>query len=218
MIYYRQIRRVFDVPVASSYGTTETGYVFMQCEAGKFHQNSDFCRVDFQPMKPEHGGPYLGRILVTPFDNAWSYLLRFDVGDLVYLEKSGKCSCGRNSGLILSAVGGRVVNSTLTYDGRLVSLYELDNAVSILEGIDAYKLYQTDKISYELHLVSRLPDKPRLAQNASEILKRLYGKEAKVSVIYEADIAPESSGKYLISKALFPIEIEKYLDKDTLQK
>jgi len=24
---------------------------FMKCEAGKFHQNSEFCRVDFQPFK-----------------------------------------------------------------------------------------------------------------------------------------------------------------------
>ncbi len=211
-VHYRQVRRVFDVPIASSYGTTETGYVFMQCEKGKFHQNSDFCRVDFQPMKLEHGGPSLGRILVTPFDNAWSYLLRFDVGDLVYLENSGKCPCGRNSGLILSAMGGRATNLTLTCDGRLVSLYELDTSVSTLEGIEAYRLYQTNKTSYELHLVSQVPDKSRLAEEASEILKKLYGKEAKVVVVYEGDIAPESSGKYLISKALFPIEIKEYLD------
>ncbi|MBM3292263.1 hypothetical protein FJY84_06255, partial [Candidatus Bathyarchaeota archaeon] len=64
-----QIRRVFNVPIISSYGSTETGYVFIQCEEGKFHQNSDYCRVDFQPFKKEHGGPYLGRILVTPFHN-----------------------------------------------------------------------------------------------------------------------------------------------------
>lgn len=212
-LHYRQIRRVFNVPIASSYGTTETGYVFMQCEEGKFHQNSDFCRVDFQPMKPEHGGPSLGRILVTPFDNPWSYLLRFDVGDLVYIEESGKCICGRNSGLILSAMGGRATNLTLNCEGRLVSLYELDNAISTLEDIDAYKLHQIDKSDFELHLASQSSDKPRLAEEASEILKKLYGKKAKVSVVYEADIAPESSGKYLISKALFPLKIEDYLDK-----
>jgi phenylacetate-coenzyme A ligase PaaK-like adenylate-forming protein len=213
IFHYRQVHRIFDVPIASSYGTTETGYVFMQCEEGKFHQNSDFCRIDFQPMKPEHGGPFLGRILVTPFDNPWSYLLRFDVGDLVYLEESGKCPCGRNSGLILSTIGGRAINVTLTCDGRLVSLYELDNAISILMGVDAYKLYQIGKSDFELHLVSRLSDKHRLSEEASEILKKLYGKKAKVSVVYEADIAPESSGKYLISKALFPLKINEYLDE-----
>ena len=120
--HYQQIRRVFDVSIASSYGSTETGYVFMQCEAGKFHQNSKSCRVDFQPLKPEHGGPLVGRILVTIFNNPWYYMIRFDIGDLVCVDEEGTCSCGRDSGYILSAVEGRVSSATLTTDGRLVTL------------------------------------------------------------------------------------------------
>ena len=134
--HYRQIRQVFQVPMVSSYGTTETGYVFMQCEHGKLHQNSEFCRVDFQPFKTEQGGPFLGRILVTPFDNPWNYFIRFDTGDMVHLEESGKCACGRNSGLILDSINGRQVNLTLTCTGRLVTLFELDNALSRVEEIE----------------------------------------------------------------------------------
>ena len=211
--HYRQIRQVFRVPMASSYGTTETGYVFMQCEEGKFHQNSEFCRVDFQPFKPEHGGPLLGRIVVTPFDNPWNYLVRLDTGDLGCLEESGQCSCGRNSGLILSSINGRVTNLTLTCVGRLVTLFELDNAVSTLDGVDEYKLIQVDSNAYELHLASRRADKNRLSEEASEILRELYGKESRVSVIHETAISPEISGKYHISKALFSIELERYLDE-----
>jgi hypothetical protein len=64
---------------------------------------------------------------------------------------------------------------------------------------------------YELHLVSQRPDKEKLGQDATRILKRVFGKEANVSIVYRAAIAPERSGKYLISRALFPIELEKYL-------
>jgi phenylacetate-CoA ligase len=209
--HYRQIRQVFNAPIASSYGTTETGYVFMQCEAGKFHQNCEFCRVDFQPLKPEHGGPLLGRILVTTFNNPWYYLVRFNVGDLVRLEESGRCPCGRDSGMILSAVEGRVASVTLTGNGRLVSLRELDNVLSVLEGIDEYRLYQAATDTYELHLVSQRTDKDKLAKEATALLQKLYGSKAKVSIIYEAFISPEVSGKYLVSRAAFPIEIEKYL-------
>jgi len=211
-LHYKQIRQVFDVPMASSYGTTETGYVFMQCEEGKFHQNSEFCRVDFQPLKPEHGGPFVGRILVTTFNNPWYYIVHFDVGDLVSVDETGKCSCGRDSGFILSAVEGRVTNLTLTCDGKLVTLRKLDNALSVLDGIDEYKLEQVSAGTYDLHLVSQRPDRRRLSKEASEILKELYGGKAKIQVIYEDAISPEDSGKYLVSKALFPIEIEKYLD------
>ena len=210
--HYRQIRQVFPVPMASSYGTTETGYVFMQCEEGKYHQNSEFCRVDFQPLKPKYGGPVVGRILVTPFQNPWSYIVRFDVGDLVRLEESGQCPCGRSSGLILSSINGRKANVTLSCTGRLVTLFELDNAISILEDVDEYMLIQINAGTYELHLVSTRLDKQRLGEEAREILKKIYGKNANVSIAHESAIAPESSGKYLISRALFPIELEDYLD------
>jgi phenylacetate-coenzyme A ligase PaaK-like adenylate-forming protein len=212
-LHYRQIRQVFSVPMASSYGSTETGYVFMQCEQGYFHQNSEFCRVDFQPFKQEHRGPLLGRILVTPFNNPWSYIVRFDTGDIVHLEESGKCACGRNSGLILSSLAGRKLNLTLTCSGRLVTLLELDNTLSNLEGIDQYKLIQSDSRKYKLHLVSSLSDKENLKEEASILLKNLYGQEADINVIFDKDIPPESSGKYLISRALFPIKLDNYLNK-----
>ncbi len=210
-LHYRQIGKVFDVPMASSYGTTETGYVFMQCEQGKFHQNSQFCRVDFQPLKLEHGGPLLGRILVTTFNNPWYYLVRFDVGDLARIDEEGKCPCGRDSGLILEAIEGRVTNVTLTCSGRLVSLRKLDKALSVLEDIDEYRLEQARQGVYHLYLASQRPDKDRLKQQASEILKRLYGQDAEVRVIYQDAIPPESSGKYSLAQTLFPLEIENYL-------
>lgn len=210
--HYRQTRRVFDVPIASSYGTTETGYVFMQCEAGKLHQNSEFCRVDLQPLKPEHGGPLLGRILVTTFGNPWYFMFRFDVGDLVRIDESSSCPCGRNSGLILSAIEGRAANATLTCAGRLVTQRELDSNLSVLEGVDEYRLEQVDPSAYDLHLASGQADRPRLGAEALEILKGLYGREARISVIYEDAVHPEISGKHRTSKALFPIEIEMYLD------
>lgn len=209
--HYRQIRQVFDVPTTSSYGTTETGYVFMQCEEGKFHQNSEFCRVDFYPLKSEHGGPWLGRILVTTFNNPWYYIFHFDVGDLVRLEASGSCPCGRDAGLILEAVEGRVSNATLSCSGRLVSLGELDRNLSVLEDIDEYRLEQPREGVYSLYLVSPRRDKDRLEEQASKVLKGLYGQEAEVSVSYQDAIPPESSGKYSLAKTLFPVEIAPYL-------
>ena len=187
----------------------------MQCEEGKFHQNSEFCRVDFQPLKSEHGGPRLGRILVTTFNNPWYYIVHFDVGDLVRIDEQGKCPCGRDSGWILSAIEGRVNNVTLTCAGRLVSLRELDEALSVLEGIDEYRLEQVTGNTYRLQLASQRQDKDRLGEQASAILKGLYGKEAEISVRYEDAIAPESSGKYSLAQTLFPIAIEPYLIKAT---
>lgn len=212
-LHYRQIRQVFSTPLVSSYGTTETGYVFMQCEKGKLHQNSDYCRVDFQPFKKECGGPWLGRILVTPLRNPWNYILRFDTGDLVQLEESGQCACGRKSGLILSAISGRKLNLTLTVTGRPVTLFELDNALNELEMLEDYKLLQTAPGDYEMHLVCRDEDQEKTGQEARRILTGIYGEDARINIIYDMDIAPESSGKYIHARALFPVELEDFLEK-----
>jgi len=211
-IEYRQIRDVFNSPMISSYGTTETGYVFTECEAGRFHQNTDFCRVDFEPFKKEWGGPQTGRILVTPFNNPWCYFIRFDAGDLATLEESGQCPCGRNSGIILSSINGRKANLTLTVEGRPVTLYELDEAMSRLEGIEQYKLAQNGHRTYELHLVSRIHEKKQLVPEAQKTLKGLYGTGAMINICFDDDFPPEISGKSLISRALFPIDLDKYLE------
>ena len=212
-LQYSQIRRVFRVPMISSYGTTEIGYVFMECEAGKFHQNTDFCRVDFEPFKTQYGGPLLGRIMVTPFDNPWCYFIRFDTGDLVSLEESGKCPCGRNSGIILGSINGRKANLTLTVEGKPITLFELDHAISRLDGIEQYRLIQNDYVTYELHLVSHIKDKDHLMDEAERILKNIYGAKAIINIVFDDDIPPEISGKSLISKALFPIDIHNYLER-----
>jgi phenylacetate-coenzyme A ligase PaaK-like adenylate-forming protein len=104
ILHHRQIRAAFDAPVASSYGSTETAYVFMECEAGRMHQVAESCHVDFLPFAPEHGGPDIGRILVTTFDNPWRSLVRFDVGDVVRLDRRRPCPCGRDEGLTLASI------------------------------------------------------------------------------------------------------------------
>jgi phenylacetate-CoA ligase len=210
--HYQQILRAFSVPMASSYGTTEVGYVFMQCEKGMLHQNVQYCRVDFQPLKPEHGGPHVGRILVTTFNNPWYILVRFDVGDLVRLNEEGSCPCGRQAGLILSTTEGRSANVTLTCGGRLVTLRELDNAVSVLEDVEQHRLDQLSRDEYRLHLVSPRTDRKTLSGQADTVLKKLYGEEADISVVFETDIAPSPSGKYSISETSFPVNIEDFLD------
>jgi phenylacetate-coenzyme A ligase PaaK-like adenylate-forming protein len=214
--HLRQIREVFKTPLISSYGTTETGYVFLECESGLLHQNLEYCRVDFQPFKPEHGGPLQGRILVTPFNNPWSFVLHFDVGDVVTLHEDSRCRCGRK-GIILSTIDGRKTNLTLTSQGRLVTLGELDRTLSILDEVDEYQFFQIDKDIYELYLVSTA-GKKSLSAMAREILHNLYGKEAAITVRFKNAIGPERSGKYQIARSLFPINIEEYLDPSGLPK
>ncbi len=195
-VHLQSIRKVFKVPLASSYGATETGYVFMECEHGTLHQNTEFCRVDFQPLNPKHGGPDLGRLLVTTFGNPWTSLLRFDVGDLARLDNRPACPCGRNLGYRLKAIEGRAANATFTVSGKLVTTHQLDQALARLAGVRDYQLVQESPQAYVLALVPSPGASPALAQEAEETLSALYGPGAKINIRLCVDIEPAASGKY----------------------
>jgi phenylacetate-CoA ligase len=202
-IHLAAIRRVFRVPLISSYGATETGYVFMECEHGTLHQNTEFCRVDFQPVKPEHGGPSLGRLLVTTFQNPWTSLIRFDVGDLGRLDERPTCPCGRGEGYRLTAIEGRAANATFTTAGRLVTTHQLDQTLARVDGVRDYHLEQVSPQAYRLDLMLG-PGAPADASGqAGAVLQTLYGPGAEVSVYPGEDIAPGPSGKYRRTQTAF---------------
>jgi phenylacetate-CoA ligase len=211
VLHYRQIRRAFDAPIASSYGATEAGYVFMECEQGRLHQVSANGHVDFLPLAPEHGGPDVGCILVTPFDNPWRALLRFDIGDLVRLAPEA-CPCGRHDGLTLASVEGRTVNVTRTPEGRAVTQGELDRALSMVEGLAAYQWLQTSRAAYRLRFVAEGTAPRRVANAAREILRALYGASADIALDPVETLAPDPPGKYRLAKALEPVDAAVLLD------
>ncbi len=205
----RQIDRAFRVPVCSSYGTTEAGYVLMACEHGRLHQNTETCRIDFQPLAAAHGGPAVGRLLVTTFRNPWCVLLRFNTDDLVRLDARGPCPCGRRDGLTVASIEGRAKNLTLTTRGRLVTERQLDEHLGRVAGLIAYELIQGAVGQYRLRcLTGRGFD---VAPAAAE-LRRLYGDDADITVSIETEILPTPSGKFRRARADFPIPVEAYLD------
>jgi phenylacetate-coenzyme A ligase PaaK-like adenylate-forming protein len=210
LIHRRHVGAVFDAPLMSSYGTTEAAYVFIECEHGCMHQNVESCRVDFLPFAAEHGSPSVGLLLVTTFDNPWRALIRFDPGDLGRLA-DGPCPCGRTEGLTLSSVEGRAVNLTLTPEGRLVTQAEVDRRLATVPGLDEYQLLQTDGRSYALRVGSDTHD-PGVVEAAGEALRLLYGPAARVSVSASGPIGPESSGKYRLVKASFPVDTMSFVE------
>lgn len=211
-IHYRQIKRAFGCPVVSSYGTTETGYIFMECEAGRFHQNCEFCRVDFQPLKEEHGGPLIGRILVTTFKNPWNIMVRFNVGDLVRLEQSANCPCGRREGLILKSIEGRFNHVTFSPTGRCVTKAEIDRRLSGVSGIAEYQLRQTAQNEYHLSIVEEKDASPRLENAAIEALNKAYGDQASISVHFVDALLLDSAPKYQLTKSQLEVDVNDLLD------
>lgn len=202
-LYRRQIAEVFRAPQLSSYGSTETGHVFLECEAGRLHQNVEHCRVDFIPWLPRHGGPQRGRILVTVFHNPWFAVLRFDIGDVARLDDRGPCPCGRGQGMVLRAVEGRVSHVTFDRGGNAVSVDDLDARLADVPGLAGWQLELPRPGEMRLRMLAapggRRPD----GAQARARLRELYGESVRVGAAVASSLRHEPSGKIRFVRAGF---------------
>ncbi len=199
------IRKVFKSPLVSSYGTTETGFVMDTCEQGRYHQNTEYTRIEFLPLKEEFGGPDLGRLVVSTFGNPWAYMLRFDVGDLVRIHKGEPCGCGNAAGFVADSIEGRVSNSTFAVDGRLITTAQTDAAIGQIEDVREYDLTQLDRDSYALKIVVGSNEK-RAVEHAHALLCDLYGAKGRYQVEAVEDLLPGPAGKYRRTHAEFEFD------------
>lgn len=198
LLHRRQIGRIFSAPMGSSYGSTEAGYIFMECEHGAHHLNAASCRADLVPLPGAEAG--IGSLRVTPFGNEWTALLRFDPGDLVRIETGASCPCGRNGAVILKSLEGRKISLTRTPEGRPVTHAELDGMLASEESLITYQLVQEGKGSYVLKAVLDERGRHGALDRLHDGLRDLYGCQAAVRIDTCSDLEPEASGKFLLAK------------------
>jgi phenylacetate-coenzyme A ligase PaaK-like adenylate-forming protein len=179
----RVIAQAIKSPLYSLYGATETGVLFMECERGRLHHNSNHSHIE---LVDAGGG--LARVLVTTIGRTWMPLLRYDVGDVVAVEPAGeRCACGRDDGgYLLKRVEGRVADC-LQVDGRWVTPAALDDLVEASEPLDGWQLVK-EPSGYTLRVVGG--DGSSAAAALGERV------QAQVTPRPEAAILPEGSGKY----------------------
>jgi phenylacetate-coenzyme A ligase PaaK-like adenylate-forming protein len=195
----RAIRRVFRCPLASSYGSTEAGYVFMECEHGMLHQNLQFCRVDMAPLA---GG--LGRIAATTFCNTWFPLLRFEIGDIAG-PAAGPCRCGRTGGITLTSIEGRLKSLCIASDGSPVTHGRMDRALAEVPGLEQYRVDQEAPARVCCKVIGEPGRGPQAARGARDALAAVFGGSVEVLATEVPQLCPEKSGKFLLAVRQFPL-------------
>jgi phenylacetate-CoA ligase len=211
------IQKAFRSPLVSSYGSTEAGYVFMECEQGKLHQVSSCCRVDVEFMRPEYGYPYVGRLLLTTLTNPWRSLIRFDVGDLVQIDPAGACACGHDDGYVGSEFAGRIADLTYTTDGAPVTTATIESIMAGWESVAEYQVFQQDSI-YNINIVldEEATASKSLKEKIIERLLSLYGRSAVINVRFVEKIETEPSGKYRLTRSNISVNIDRLFVKGDL--
>jgi phenylacetate-CoA ligase len=211
-VHLARIARALPVPMASSYGSTETGYVFLSCEHGRMHQSVDSCRVDLVSLSAEAGDARIAKLLVTPFGNPWMCLLRFDIGDLAR-PATAPCPCGRTEGLAIDRIEGRVDDATLRTDGRVVCAAAIDDAIASTACVSDMVSYQIDQIGRRDYLLRATATGPIDTLAIRACLRDVYGPDASVSVESVEALQPEPSGKYLRARIRFDVDRNAWFEQ-----
>ena len=197
-VFLNVVRQAFGAPLVSSYGSTETGYVFAECERGRLHQNTDSCHVDFVPLEKRPSGTVLGRLLVTPFGHPVQCFVRFDVGDLAEVAAVPSCPCGRSGGLTLERVMGRAADVTETRDGQRVTVADVDAVLAEMPEVRGFQIDQSPAGAIR----ARLCLAPCAGADTLRSVERALGRVYDYPVVAHAVQAlwHESSGKVRLAR------------------
>ena len=202
--HLRAIRAAFgEVPIVNSYGSTEAGCLHMSCEHGRLHPNLGWTHCDVVPLKPEHGGPNLGRLVASVLQNPWLKLLRYETSDLVRRAETA-CPCGREGESLLK-IEGRLKDVTFAPDGTLVTVERIDAAIGELEGLEQYQLVQEAPERYLVRYVPAADARSALESELRARLAEVYP-GGELLLQRETTLAPEPSGKYRLARTELPID------------
>ncbi len=130
VVHRRILERVFGVPVFNLYGSTETGHLLMENDAGEMTPAEE--AVHYEVIGADERG--VGDLVVTTLTNDIMPLLRYRVGDLVE-------ACERPEGTSF-LVHGRARDALRRRDGRRVTTLEVDRCFAGVTGVAHYQLRQ----------------------------------------------------------------------------
>lgn len=186
VLHRRIMERVFGVPVINLYGSSETGHLLIEADAGTSVPSTQTATLEL--VDGDTRG--VGQFLVTTHTNPYLPLLRYAIGD--YAEQT-------NSGYI---VHGRVRDALRRTDGSVATTRQVDALFADLGDVAHYQLRQHSDGRLELFLmpVQAGDELTATAALLRSRLSALLGTE--VALRTDVLIAPEDSGKFRLTVRL----------------
>jgi len=188
----RTVEEVFQCPVLSEYGCSETGAFAFECPSGGLHLSVENVAVEFLPLHGAEGGS----IVATVLHNRAMPLIRYRVGD-VGISVKGQCRCGRALPL-MKLVQAKEIDMIHTPDGRVVSseLFDYINLALIDRGLEAVKSFQVVQTgSQEFFVQIEGWASEQVTRYWEQRMREAIGETISVRFEYVSRIPPDPSGK-----------------------
>jgi phenylacetate-CoA ligase len=179
------LSRVFNVPILDLYGSTETGHLLMQDDAGQMRPSLK--TAFFEVLHTDDKG--IGDLVVTTLTNSFMPLIRYRIGDLV--ERSETPYGARY------VLHGRAADAFTIGASQRVTTRQVDRCFAGISGIAHYQLVQRQLGEWLLKIVpSGAGPQAAQLQELNQQLSSLLKSSNVVKVEQTDMLGPESSGKF----------------------
>jgi len=186
VVHRRILARVFGVPVFNLYGSTETGHLLMENEAGEMKTSLDTALLEVADTDANG----IGTLLATTLSNDFMPLLRYRIGDLAQRNEQ---PYGTDY-----IVHGRSRDALTATDGRRMTTWQVDQCFTGAEGIAHYQLRQSADGQARLRYIpdSSGPDENTLKQIVTNLEALL---QTRITTEPVPTLLPEASGKFRLT-------------------
>lgn len=187
------ISSAFGVPVANEYGISEVGVIgyktanFWECSDELFYLEV----IDDEGTVLPDGAS--GRLLCTCLYNLATPFIRYEVGDMVTLDKSN----GRTR---ITKLDGRVADQTVLPSGKMVHgltfYYIVDDIVKYLSGVKEYRVVQYEREKFYVEIVGDVVISANDQSNLRKVFEDYLEPGLEVDFRRVDHIERTSSGKF----------------------
>ena len=132
-----KIKKDWDIPLYSTYASTEMGTAFTECTARQGgHHHPELIIIEILDEEEKQVGEGMpGELTITTLGVEGMPLLRFKTGDIVQAHTS-KCTCGRNTPRLGPVIGRK--KQMIKYKGTTLYPPAMYNVLNAFNEIDAF--------------------------------------------------------------------------------
>ncbi len=184
------IEKIFECKIFDYYGHAERVAAIHTCEHGRYHIIPEYGIVELLPIKDQASNLY--ELIASGLNNKAMPLFRYRTGDVVTVDKSEACPCGRKYPQV-SAIGGRIDDYIVTPEGRLVG--RMDHVFKGIDSILQAQIYQPNRQELVLRIIPdeqyEIIDDEYLRQKVEERV----GESMNIEIEYVNEIPRGGRGK-----------------------
>jgi len=188
-------RKTFGTPLFERYSSREAGRMAHQCpHQNGLHVNAEKVLVEIVDENGRACPPGVsGRVVVTPFYNTASPLIRYEQGDIAVF--GAPCACGRTLPVIANVLG-RMSAIFRHPNGSARHRYYPETAREKLR-CGLWQIAQVGPLDFEVRYVPNDWDEPADEAAALEIFLESYFADARVTFVRTRTLRATPADKYL---------------------